>query len=614
MQYTTDSLRTKWLEFFKAKNHAIIPSAGVVPENDPTALFINSGMHPLVPFLMGEPHPLGTRLANSQKAVRTGDIDEVGDATHLTFFEMLGNWSLGDFFKAEQIAWSFEFLTQELQLPLKRLAVSVFEGNSNAPRDEEAATLWIKNGMPRNKIAYLDANENWWEKGETGPCGPDSEMFYWTGDMNDPTLDKPYQDTWEDPRWVEIWNDVFMQFNKLPDGSLEVLPAQNVDTGMGLERTVAVLNGKTSVYQTDAFTDILQAIARVSGFNAIVENPVGNSAEHNSARIVADHLRSATVILGDGVVPSNVDQGYILRRLIRRTIRHGRKLRIENNFCTNIAKTVITKLGSHYPELIKNQNFILEELEREESQFRTTLEKGEKQFQKVVLNLSPNLKLGESELMISGEIAFDLYQTYGFPIEMTEELAAERNLKVDTAGFKTAEKSHQALSKAGAEQKFKGGLSRENIEEETKLHTATHLLLAGLRSVLGTHVHQAGSNITAERLRFDFTHGDKMTDAEKTAVEAYVNNAIVAQAEQIYETVPKSQAEQDETIEASFWERYPDMVKVFTFKDASGKVWTRELCGGPHVKNTNELKGTFKIKKEASSSHGVRRIKAVLAK
>ena len=603
MQYTTDSLRTKWLEFFKSKGHAIIPSAGVVPENDPTALFINSGMHPLVPFLMGEPHPLGTRLTNSQKAVRTGDIEEVGDATHLTFFEMLGNWSLGDFFKEDQIAWSFEFLTKELELPLKRLAVSVFEGDANAPRDEEAAEIWKKNGMPEAKIAYLDAAENWWAKGETGPCGPDSEMFYWTGDINAPELDKPYQETWEDPRWVEIWNDVFMQFNKLPDGSLEELPAQNVDTGMGLERTVAVLNGKTSVYETDAFEDILKTIAEVSGFNGIVEDPVGHTDQHNSARIIADHLRSSTVILGDGVAPSNVDQGYILRRLIRRAVRHGRKLGIEKNFCTTIAKTAINKLGKHYPELNNNQTFILEELEREESQFRTTLEKGEKQFQKVAAH---------ADKILSGETAFDLYQTYGFPIEMTEELAAEAGLKVDAEGFKVAEKAHQALSKAGAEQKFKGGLSRENIEEETSLHTATHLLLAGLREVLGDHVHQAGSNITAERLRFDFTHGEKMTPEEKEAVEAYVNAAIAANAEQVYEEVAKVDAEQDETIEASFWERYPDIVKVFTFKDASGKVWTRELCGGPHVKNTSELGGTFKIKKEESSGRGVRRIKAVL--
>lgn len=609
MNYTTDSLRTKWLKFFESKGHAVIPSAGVVPENDPTALFINSGMHPLVPYLMGEPHPLGTRLTNSQKSVRTGDIEEVGDATHLTFFEMLGNWSLGDFFKAEQIAWSFEFLTGELELPLKRLAVSVFEGDDNAPRDEEAADIWRQVGMPEHKIAYLDANENWWAKGETGPCGPDSEMFYWTGDPDDPELDKPYQETWEDSRWVEIWNDVFMQFNKLPDGRLEDLPAQNVDTGMGLERTVAVLNGKGSVYQTDAFAEILQTIAETSGFTGIVEDPVGQSDEHNSARIIADHLRSSTVILSDGVAPSNVDQGYILRRLIRRAVRHGRKLGINHNFCTTVAKTVINKLGGHYENLKENETFILEELGREETQFRQTLEKGERMFEKIVG--AENFQPGQS---LDGETAFDLYQTYGFPIEMTEELAAERGLKVDAAGFKKAEEAHQALSKAGAEQKFKGGLSRENIEEETRLHTATHLLLAGLREVLGPHVHQAGSNITAERLRFDFTHGEALTPEQKEAVAKYVNDAIAAGAEQVYEEVAKTDAQNDDTIEASFWERYPDVVKVFTFKDASGKVWTRELCGGPHVANTAEIAGTFKIKKEQSSSRGVRRIKAVLVK
>ncbi len=605
MQYTTDTLRTKWLEFFKSKEHAVIPSAGVIPDNDPTALFHNSGMHPLVPFLMGEPHPLGTRLANAQKCIRTGDIEEVGDATHLTFFEMLGNWSLGDFFKEEQIAWSFEFLTEVLELPLERLAVSVFEGDENAPRDEEAAGHWKAVGMPEYKIAYLDANENWWAKGETGPCGPDSEMFYWTGDPNDPELQKPYQETWEDPRWVEIWNDVFMQFNKLPNGTLENLPAQNVDTGMGLERTVAVLNGKVSVYQTDAFEPILEAIASLSGNNDLTKNPLGETDAHNSARIIADHLRSSTIILGDLVAPSNVDQGYILRRLIRRAVRHGRKLGIENNLCNPIAKAVVNKLGRHYPELSKNQNFILEELDREESQFRTTLEKGEKQFLKVAENITD---------MIDGETAFDLYQTYGFPLEMTEELAQEKGLEVDQKGFEEAFKAHQEKARSASAGKFKGGLSRENIEEETRLHTSTHLMLAGLREVLGDHVHQAGSNITAERLRFDFTHGEKMTPEQKEAVEKYVNDAIAANAEQVYEEIAKDEAQQDETIEASFWDRYPDIVKVFTFKDTTGKVWTRELCGGPHVKNTGEIEGTFKIKKEESSSRGVRRIKAILVK
>ena len=598
--FTTDDLRKKWLEFYKEKKHAIIPSAGVIPDNDPTALFHNSGMHPLVPYLMGEKHPLGKRLANVQKCIRTGDIEEVGDATHLTFFEMLGNWSLGDYFKEDQIAWSFEFLTQTLSLPLEKLAVSVFEGDANAPRDMEAAALWEKAGMPKERIAFLDAKENWWAKGETGPCGPDTEMFYWTGDSPAP---QNYQETWEDPRWVEIWNDVFMQFNKTPEGVLDPLPAQNVDTGMGLERTVAVLNGQRSVYETDAFAPILSKIAELASNSDISENPLGETPAHDSARIIADHLRSATVILGDKVAPANMDQGYILRRLIRRAIRHGRKLEIHANLCVPLAKTVIEKLGSHYPELKNNQDFILEELQIEEKQFRLTLEKGEKQFEKVVQN---------SEKIISGDIAFDLYQTYGFPIEITEELAEEQGLTVDKSGFEEAFEAHQAQSRTASAGKFKGGLSRENIEIETQLHTATHLLLAGLQSVLGDQVHQAGSNITAERLRFDFTHPEKVTREQLDAVEAFVNQAIASGAEMKLEEMDK-EAAKDSGVEGSFWEKYPDIVKVYSFMDNTGKCWSKELCGGPHAANLSELV-QFKIKKEQASSRGVRRIKAVLIK
>ena len=602
--YTTDSLRTKWLEFYKSKDHAVIPSSGVIPENDPTALFYNSGMHPLVPYLMGEKHPLGVRLVNSQKCIRTGDIDEVGDATHLTFFEMLGNWSLGDFFKEEQISWSFEFLTEILQLPLERLSVSVFEGDENAPRDEEAASIWKKSGMPEHKIAYLDAAENWWAKGETGPCGPDSEMFYWTGDLNDPELKKPYQETWENSHWVEIWNDVFMQFNKLPDGTLEPLPAQNVDTGMGLERTVAVLNGFKSVYQTDAFENILAKISELSGKPELAQDPLGKTEDHNSMRVIADHIRSATTIMADKVVPSNVDQGYILRRLIRRAIRHGRKLGIQENMCVPIAESVIKKLKKAYPELEKNKNFILEEFKIEEEQFRQTLEKGEKVFEKKIKNLPENI--------ISGDLAFDLFQTYGFPLEITEELAAEKGFKVDVDGYEKAFKEHQEKSRTASAGKFKGGLSRENIEQETAYHTATHLLLAGLREVLGDHVHQAGSNITAQRLRFDFSHGEKLTPEQKEAVEKYVNDGIAIDAQQILVEMDKEAARESGVV-GSFWEKYPDIVKVYSFEDASGKVWTKELCGGPHVESTGNM-GRFKIKKEQSSGRGVRRIKAVLIK
>lgn len=600
MKYTTDDLRKKWLEFYKTKDHAIIPSASVIPDNDPTALFHNSGMHPLVPYLMGEKHPLGVRLADVQKCIRTGDIEEVGDATHLTFFEMMGNWSLGDYFKEEQIEWSFEFLTDVLKLPLEKLAVSVFEGDENAPRDDEAAKIWERVGMPKNRIAYLDVNENWWAKGETGPCGPDSEMFYWVG--NEPAPEN-YQATWEDPRWVEIWNDVFMQFNKKEDGTLENLPAQNVDTGMGLERTVAVLNGLRSVYETDAFAPILEKIAELSQKPEIAFDPLGTTKIHNSARIIADHLRSGTVILGDKVAPSNVDQGYILRRLLRRAIRHGREIGINENLCVPMAKTVIEKLGKHYPELENNRDFIFEELKREENQFRQTLEKGEKQFKKAIK---------DCDQLITGEIAFDLFQTYGFPLEMTVELAEEHNLKVDEAGFEKAFKAHQEKSRAGSEKKFKGGMSRENIEVETALHSATHLLLAGLRNVLGNHVHQAGSNITAERLRFDFTHPEKVTRDQLDEVENFVNECIATKAEVILEEMTQAEAKA-QGVEGSFWEKYPDIVKVYTFIDSTKKVWSKELCGGPHVKNVAELV-KFKIKKEGSSSRGVRRIKAVLLK
>ncbi len=598
MKYTTDDLRKKWLEFYQSKNHAIIPSAGVLPENDPTALFHNSGMHPLVPYLMGEKHPKGLRLANSQKCIRTGDIDEVGDATHLTFFEMLGNWSLGDFFKEDQIAWSFEFLTEVLKLPLERLAVSVFEGDENAPRDMEAANIWEKVGMPKERIAFLDANENWWAKGDTGPCGPDSEMFYWTGDEDAP---ESFQESWENPNWVEIWNDVFMQFNKNEKGELEKLPAQNVDTGMGLERTVAVLNGLKSVYQTDAFIDILAKISELSGNNDLFKNPLGDTDAHNSARVIADHLRSGTIILGDGVVPSNLDQGYILRRLLRRAIRHGRKIGITKNFTAEISQVVIDKLGGQYPELKNNKETILKELEIEETQFRKTLEKGEKEFTKMSAKISDK---------ITGEQAFNLFQTYGFPLEMTVELAEEQNLKVDEKGFEQAFKAHQKLSKKGSEQKFAGGLA-DGGEKTTAYHTATHLMLAGLREVLGDDVYQKGSNITDSRLRFDFNHEGKLTDEEKSAVEKYVNDAISANAKQILEEMDKEKAKAQGVV-GSFWEKYPDIVKVYTFKDDSGKIWTQELCGGPHAESTGSL-GTFKIKKEQSCGRGIRRIKAVLS-
>jgi alanyl-tRNA synthetase len=616
MKYTTDELRTKWLAFYEAKGHKIIPSAGVIPDNDPTALFHNSGMHPLVPYLMGEVHPEGVRLVNSQKCVRTGDIEEVGDATHLTFFEMLGNWSLGDYGKEEQIKWSFEFLTEVLELSLDKIAVSVFAGDDDAPRDEEAAKAWKDCGIDEKRIAYLGKEDNWWAKGDVGPCGPDSEMFYWSGDEPAP---ENFQETADNPLWVEIWNDVFMTFHRDDQGVLHDLPQQNIDTGMGLERTVAILNGFKSVYQTDAFADILKTIAETAGKPALADDPLADTEDGNSLRIIADHLRAATVMLAEAIAPSNTDQGYILRRIIRRAIRHGRKIGIEGAFCNIIAKVVITKLSSHYSELKKHEAFVFEELTREEALFSKTLTNGEREFEKLVSschscecrNLDPRNKSEDDKVgVISGKSAFNLYETYGFPLEMTMELAQEKGMTVDEDGFCKAQEMHQQKSRAGAEKKFQGGLG-DTEDATVKLHTAAHLMVAAMREVLGEHISQRGSNITPERLRFDFSHDEKLTDDQKSAIEKWVNEAIAADAEQIMEEIPKAEAENDPTIVGAFWEKYPDTVKVYSFKDATGKIWSRELCGGPHWKRTGDL-GTFKIKKEESSSRGVRRIKALL--
>lgn len=591
MKWTTDRLRKTWIDFYTARDHAAIPSSSVVPDNDPTALFINSGMHPLVPYLMGERHPAGVRLTNAQKCIRTGDIEEVGDATHLTFFEMLGNWSLGDYFKDQKIQWSYELLVQELQLPIERLAVSVFEGDENAPRDIEAATAWEKAGIPKERIAYLPKSENWWEKGEVGPCGPDSEMFYWTGKTPAPVN---FQESWENPNWVEIGNDVFMQFDKKPDGSLVSLPKQNIDTGMGLERNVAVLNGFSSVYETDAFTDILQVISDLALDQTLVQDPIADTPRHHSARIIADHIRTSCILLADGVAPSNTDQGYILRRILRRAIRHGRKLGIEQNITVPIARAVIKKLGNTYTELSVNQEAVLRALQEEEHQFRKTLITGEREFAKAF----------DRNGTIDGATAFDLYQTYGFPIEMTQELAAERGATVDLAGYEKAFLAHQDNSRTASSGKFKGGLA-EATEETKKLHTATHLMHTALRKVLGNHVQQRGSNITAERLRFDFSHEDKMTEEQKLEVERLVNEAIAADTEITVEEMPPEEALAQGAI-GLFGEKYGDIVKVYTMGDFS-----KEICGGPHVARTGEL-GVFKIQKEESSSRGVRRIKAVL--
>ena len=591
MLYTTDDLRKKWLSFWQSKEHTIIPSASILPDNDPTALFHNSGMHPLVPYLMGESHPEGRRLTNAQKCIRTIDIDEVGDATHLTFFEMLGNWSLGDFFKEEQIQWSYEFLFEVLQLPKERIAVSVFAGDDAAPRDEEAANTWEKCGIAPGRIAYLGKDDNWWAKGDTGPCGPDTEMFYWTGEDPAPTS---FQETHDDERWVEIWNDVFMQFDRQENGALVALPQKNIDTGMGLERTVAVLNGLKSVYQTDAFQPLLQKLSQLAKKD-FHSDPIAQTDEQYSARIIVDHLRTSCIMLADGVTPSNVDQGYILRRIMRRAIRHGRKIGVHANLCTTLAEAVIQKLGTAYPELQQKKSFILEELEREENLFAQTLKQGEKQFQKI-LSTSPDT--------IDGETAFDLFQTYGFPLEITQELASEAGLSVNEAGFAAAQKAHQDKSRAGAEQKFAGGLA-EQSDATKKLHTATHLLHAALRKVLGTHVEQRGSNITAERLRFDFSHDEKMTPEQKAEVERLVNEAIAADVPITCEETTVAIAKEAGAI-GLFEDKYGDKVKMYTMGNFS-----KEICGGPHANHTGEL-GHFRIKKEEASSRGVRRIKAVL--
>ena len=585
---TAQELRKKFIEFFVEKGHVQIPSASLIPENDPTVLFTTAGMHPLVPYLLGERHPAGKRLVSVQKCIRTGDIDSVGDATHLTFFEMMGNWSLGGAYsKQEAIEMSWEFLTKKLEIDPKKLAITVFEGDKDAgiPKDDEAAKIWHKLGIPKERIAYLGRNDNWWgPAGETGPCGPDSEMFYWTGKENPPENFDP-----KDKRWVEIWNDVFMQYNKTKDGEYDELAQKNIDTGMGLERTLTVLSGKSTVYDTELFQPILEKIEELSG------ERYGETEEiTKSMRIVADHLRAATFILGDdkAVVPSNKDRGYILRRLIRRAIRHGYQLGIKGVFCFKVAEAVIKMMSGVYPELSKNREFIINQLNFEEEKFKKTLENGLKEFKKIV---------GD----IDGGQAFHLYDTYGFPLEMTLELARESDKRVDEAGFCESFAKHQALSRAGAEQKFKGGLA-DTSEVSTKYHTATHLLNAALRQVLGEHVEQRGSNITAERLRFDFSHGAKVTPEELKKVETLVNEQIAKDLPVKMEEMSVDEAKASGAL-GVFEHKYGDRVKVYSMGNFS-----KEICGGPHVTRTGVL-GKFKIQKEEASSAGVRRIKAVLS-
>ena len=615
---TSIELRKKYLNFFESKGHKVISSASLIPENDPTVLFTTAGMHPLVPYLLGQAHPEGTRLTNVQKCVRTQDIDEVGDNRHQTFFEMLGNWSLGDYFKEDAIKWSYEFLTspEYLGLDKRKLAVTVFAGETenNIPRDEEAANIWKNCGIPEHKIAYLPRKNNWWgPAGITGPCGPDTEMFFWRGETEFPP-ENSNPGTDED-NWLEIWNDVFMQYFKKDDGSYEPLKQKNVDTGMGLERTLVVLNGLNDVFQIDTFWPIIQKIEEISGHKYGEDNEITKAM-----RVVGDHLRTATVIMGDDhkISPSNVDQGYIVRRLIRRAIRHGRNLGINENFCAQISEVVINIFANIYPEVARNREFVLGEMEREETKFRNTLEQGIKEFEKLLNGFAIAFqKTGTKITAISAKQAFKLYDTYGFPVEMTKELADENSLEIDLSGFEEEFKHHQELSRAGAEQKFKGGLA-DTSEMSTKYHTATHLLHAALRAVLGIHVEQRGSNITADRLRFDFSHPAKMTDEEKKRVEDLVNYAIGQDYPVSFEEMTVSEAKELGAM-GLFEDKYGNKVKVYSVGDPKQKpvaaegaaTFSKEICGGPHVTNTGVL-GKFKIVKEEAVSAGIRRIKAVL--
>ena len=591
--YHSADLRAMFLKFFQDHGHAVISSASVIPENDPTVLFTTAGMHPLVPYLMGQKHPAGTRLTDVQKCVRTGDIEDVGDFSHLTFFEMLGNWSLGDYFKKEMIPWSWEFLTSEkyLGLPKDRLAFTVFAGDKDCPRDEESANLWRSCGVADDHIFYLPKENNWWgPAGVTGPCGPDTEMFIIT---DKEPCGPDCSPACSCGRYLEIWNDVFMQYNKKEDGTFEPLAQKNVDTGMGLERTICVLNGKKSVYETDLFENILGKIAELSG-----KTYGEDEAATKAFRIIADHMRTSTFIMGDdrGVSPANVDQGYVLRRLIRRAVRYGMEIGMPDGFTGEIAKVIIEQYKDVYPELKRNEAFVLDQLALEETRFAKTLKQGNREFEK----LAQRVKDGR----IDGESAFHLYDTYGFPVEMTCELAKDAGLTVDMEGFKECFKKHQATSQAGAEQRFKGGLA-DHSAQSARLHTATHLLHAALRKVLGDEVAQKGSNITAERLRFDFSFGRKMTKEEIAEVERLVNEAIDAHAPIVCEemTVPEAQAQGAIGL---FTSKYGENVKVYTMGP-----YSKEICGGPHATNTGDLK-SFKIQKEESSSAGVRRIKAVI--
>lgn len=622
-----NDVRAKYLAYMAKQGHAVIPSAALVPENDPTTLFTGSGMQPLVPYLMGEAHPKGTRLTDSQKCFRAEDIDEVGDNRHTTFFEMLGNWSLGDYFKAEQLPWFYHFLVDEVGLDPERIYVTVFQGDeaTGVPRDTESVAIWqqlfadrdvsaevgemgseaagSERGMQADeRIFYYDASKNWWSRagkpenmpsGEIG--GPDSEVFYDFGTPHDPAFGTHCHPNCDCGRFLEIGNSVFIEYVKQDDGAFRKLPKQNVDFGGGLERITAAANGDGDVFTIDLLQNVITQIEQISG---------KQYAEHTEAfRVITDHIRGAVFMIGDGILPGNTEQGYFVRRLLRRAVRHADTLGVPAGELAHFAESVIATYGTHYTNLTEAQGQIIDVIQGEEAQFRKTLEKGLKQFEKMATTADTTA--------VTGQGAFDLFTTYGFPIELTEEIAAEQGLTVDRAGFEQLMEAHRATSRAGAEQKFKGGLA-DHSDKVVQYHTATHLMLAALREILGTHVHQAGSNITGERLRYDFTHGEKVDRETLDRVEAWVNAAIAAGGTVSTEMIRKDAAQADPTIEASFWDRYPDEVKVYNMVGHDGTIYSRELCGGPHVDALEDIQGTFKITKEESSSAGVRRIKAVL--
>ncbi len=640
---TGNEIRKKYLNFMSEKGHAVIPSSALIPENDPTTLFTGSGMQPLVPYLMGEDHPKGTKLTNSQKCFRAEDINEVGDNRHTTFFEMLGNWSLDDYFKEEQIPWMYSFLIDEVGLDPKKLYVTAFIGTEDVPKDTKSVELWqrlfkekgvsfevaeigseddgYQTGMKEGeRIFYYDGSKNWWSRagkpenmpvGEIG--GPDTEMFYDFGTEHDKNFGENCHPNCDCGRFIEIGNNVFIEYIKTENG-FEKLPKQNVDFGGGLERIAAAANNDNDVFKVDLLWKVIEQIQELSG----------KKYEENTEafRVVTDHIRGAVFMIGDGILPSNTEQGYFVRRLLRRAVRFADVLDVPAGELTNLAKSVITSYESHYTGLGESEGEIMKTIAAEEEQFRKTLENGLKQFNKISLQVHVDTKIVDGKKVIdkestttkkaiSAQNAFDLFTTYGFPIELTEEIASEKGLLVDKHGFTKLMQEHRDKSRAGAEQKFKGGLA-DHSDKVLQYHTATHLLLAALRHFLGDHIHQAGSNITGERLRFDFTHGEKVERDTLDKIEEWVNGVIETDGEVTIETMAKSQAESDPTVEGSFWDRYPDEVKVYTVKGNDEVIYSRELCGGPHVERIGDISGTFKIKKEESSSAGVRRIKAVL--